>query len=305
MRFFGGKGGVGKTTLAAAFGLRMANAGQRTLVVSTDPAHSLGDVFDTPLDGQPRQLADRLWAAEISGEQQASARVAEIIADAQDAVPPEILPAVRTHLNRATESPGTVESALLDRLNDFVEQVGEHWDRLIVDSAPTGHMTRLLSLPTLLTPWIEGLASQRARTRAADERVAGLFGSAREEPDPLLDRLRARRARLTELAKVFREAAVVHLVLVPERLPLAETLRTLTSLRDSGLVLGELIVNRVLPADDPGLLGSRRAQQDEVFAELASTAAAPATVRVPMLPGTLTGSTELGQLAGHLAALPD
>lgn len=302
IRFFGGKGGVGKTTLATAFGLHCAAAGQRTLVVSTDPAHSLGDALATPLSGTPREVAPRLWAAELSGEDQARRRVAEITEDARHAVPVEVLPAVERHLRRAAESPGTVESALLERLTELVEQVGTDWDRLVVDSAPTGHMVRLLSLPALLTPWIEGLARQRERARGADRLLAGMVGGERDAPDPLLERLRARRERLERLHERLRADALVHLVLVPEQLPLAETLRTAETLTGAGLRLGTVFVNRVVPEGETGVLAQRRAQQEEVLARLADELGHEDIARVPLLGGTLTGTEELTELGARLVS---
>nr|WP_232376711.1 ArsA family ATPase [Amycolatopsis aidingensis] len=295
LRFFGGKGGVGKTTLAAAFGLLAAGEGTRTLVVSTDPAHSLGDALATPLGERPRQVADRLWAAEVSGEAQAGKRLEEITRDAERTLPREVLPAVRTHLRRAVGSPGTVESALLDRLIELTESA--EWELLVVDSAPTGHMLRLLTLPALLTPWIEGLAQQRRSARDVDRMATGALGSA-AEADPLLDRLQERRARMERMAQRLRTDALVHLVLVPERLPLAETLRTAGTLTESGVRLGPMIVNRVLPEGEAGLLARRRRQQEEVLGQLEGYR----QVRVPLLAGALTGQAELAALAELLAA---
>ncbi|RBM15949.1 arsenic-transporting ATPase [Prauserella sp. PE36] len=296
IRFFGGKGGVGKTTLAAAYALRQAERGTRTLVVSTDPAHSLGDVLLASLADTPREVLPGLWAAEISGEEQASRRVAEVAEDARHAVPREVLPAVERHLARAASSPGTVESALLDRLTDLTEQVGTRWDLLVVDSAPTGHMVRLLSLPTLLTPWIEGLARQRERARNADRLVAGMSGDAADDPDPLLRRLHVRRDRMERMARRLRAEALVHLVVVPEHLALAETLRAADTLADAGLPLGAVLVNRVVPDEETGVLAGRRDQQQEVLLRLKERFADAGLVRVPLLAGTLAGAAELAVL---------
>ena len=300
IRFFGGKGGVGKTTLATGFAMLLAQRGQRTLVVSADPAHSLGDALGMVLDEQPHQVSSLLWAAEISGQAQAHRRIEEITADAEQALPREVLPAVRRHLTRATDSPGTVESALLDRLTELVGQVGSDWDELVVDSAPTGHMLRLLSLPALLAPWIEGLARQREKARGIDRMAAGLLGRADEEPDPLLKRLHARRARLENLRSRLQEEALVHLVVVPERLPLTETLRAAETLGETGLRLGSVVVNRVVPDAETGVLARRRRQQEEVLAELRERFGESGLVWVPVLPGALTGLEELGDLTAVL-----
>ncbi|NIJ13239.1 arsenite-transporting ATPase [Saccharomonospora amisosensis] len=300
IRFFGGKGGVGKTTMAAAYALSQARKGHRTLVVSTDPAHSLGDALATPVSDEPTEVAAGLWAAEISGERQAQRRVAEIAEDARHAVPLEVLPAVERHLARAAEAPGTLESALLDRLTELVEGLGDRWDRVVVDSAPTGHMLRLLSLPELLTPWIEGLARQREKAGRIDRLVAGMLAETRDEPDPLLERLHARRARMEWMRERLAADARVHLVLVPEYLPLAETLRAADTLVEGGMRLAAVIVNRVLPAEETGVLARRRGQQQEVLARVRERFDGAGVIEVPLLAGALTGLGELETLADLL-----
>lgn len=298
IRFFGGKGGVGKTTLAAAGALALAERGEPTLVVSTDPAHSLADVFDTELGNEPRPIADNLWAAQISGEEQAEKRVALIVDDAEQALPSDVIPAVRRHLARAVGSPGTVESALLDRLMELIEQVPATWSRLVVDSAPTGHMLRLLTLPTLLAPWIEGLARQRQETHGFEQLAAGLLDRPRAESDPLLDRLRTRRHRLEVMRERIRTDAVVYLVTVAERVAWAETLRTIEVLEQSELALGRLYVNRVLPAEPTtGIVAERRRLEAETLARIRERFGDRLVTVVPLLPGSLNTTAELRELA--------
>ncbi len=299
--FFGGKGGVGKTTLAASYALLLAGRAQRVLVVSTDPAHSLGDVLATPLGDEPTELGGGLWACEISGENAAHRRVEQVAAEAREAVPREGMPAVHHHLRRAADSPGTVESALVDRLTDLLDEIGDRWDHVVVDSAPTGHMLRLLSLPTLLTPWIEGLTRQRERARGTERMLSGLLGRADRDEDPLLTRLHERRARLERTRERMLHDSVVHLVLVPERLPLAETERTARSLTEDGLPLGSLAVNRVAPPETTGLLAERAHREAEVRATIHERFREHGVTEVPLLPGALTGRDELADIAGILA----
>lgn len=300
IRFFGGKGGVGKTTLAAARALVTADSGISTLVVSTDPAHSLGDVFGIELGDEPTRVTSALWAAEISGEQQADRRVERIVADAEQALPREVLPAVRAHLDRAVASPGTVESALLDRLTELIEQVPDRWSRLVVDSAPTGHMLRLLTLPTLLTPWIEGLTRQRERARRVGEMAAGITDQPAEQLDPLLQRLHTRRDRMEAMRARLLDDAVVQLVTVAEQLALAETLRAASTVRDAGLHLDQVLCNRILPESDAGVLHERKTHEQTVLRELRERFADLGVVEIPMLAGALTGVPELRQLAAQL-----
>ena len=289
--FVGGKGGVGKTTLAAAHALALADAGHRVLAVSTDPAHSLGDALETGLGDEPVQVAPGLWAAEPDADTAVRRRVAQVVEDAHRAVPREVMPAVRRHLEQAGSSPGMAESALADLLVDRMEEVGDTWDALVVDSAPTGHLLRLLHLPTLLTPWVVGLARRRERARRA-EAFADVVGEG--GPDPLAERLHARRHRLERAADRMRRDAVVRLVTLPRRMVLAETTRAVERLTESGFRLAPVVVNQI-PADHawgPDTAEALAATRER-FAHLG-------TVEIPLQDTEPTGLDRLRALAFHL-----
>ncbi|MDA2812563.1 ArsA family ATPase [Nocardiopsis sp. RSe5-2] len=257
--FFGGKGGVGKTTMAAAYALKCADAGLRTLVVSTDPAHSLGDAFETRLGDKPVKVADALWAREPDADAAVERRIGEVTDDAYRALPRDIMPAVSRHLQHAASSPGMAESALADLLMDTMEEVPRAWDRLVVDSAPTGHLLRLLALPELLTPWVRGLARQRERVLDADRLAAGIVGGPAEAPeDPLLEKLHARRHKLERAAERLRGDAWVRLVMIPRRMVLAETERAAEQLAKAGFRLGPAVINQVPEDADPEPLEAAR-----------------------------------------------
>ncbi|MBR8743319.1 ArsA family ATPase [Nocardiopsis sp. MG754419] len=276
--FFGGKGGVGKTTMAAAHALRCADQGLRTLLVSTDPAHSLGDALAVPLGDEPVRVVDNLWAREPDADAALRRRVRRIGDDAARALPREILPAVSRHLEHAAAGPGMAESALADLLMATMEEVPERWDRLVVDSAPTGHLLRLLHLPELLTPWVQGLARQRERAVDADRFAVGVVGGTQENTDdPLLEKLHARRRRLERAATRLREDAEVRLVLVPRRMVLAETDRAAKELADTGFRLGTVVVNQVPAEVDPEILRAVHTR----FAEQ-GTVESPLTGREPL-----------------------
>jgi arsenite-transporting ATPase len=295
--FVGGKGGVGKTTLAAARALALADAGLRVLVMSTDPAHSLGDALEADLSDEPAEVAPRLWACEPDAEAAVRRRIAQVAEDARRAVPTAVMPAVHRHLEQAGSSPGMAESALADLLIDRMEEVGDRWDALVVDSAPTGHLLRLLHLPALLTPWVVGLTRQRERANRA-EAFADVVGDTRspgEDDDPLLRRLHARRHRLERASARLREDAAVALVTVPRRMVLAETERAVAQLVEAGFALDRVVVNQI-PRE--GAAGP------DTAAALAATRerfAAQGTVEVPLQDTEPTGVGRLRALAVHLA----
>ncbi|MPZ86645.1 MAG: arsenic transporter [Nitriliruptorales bacterium] len=262
--------------MAAACAGLFADQGLRTLLVSTDPAHSTADLLGMPLGNAPRRVRESLWALEIDAEADAEAHVRRIARDAEHSVSPEVLPTLRRHLDLARHSPGTVESAMLDRFAGLIgwgsgaETAGDAWDRIVFDTAPTGHTLRLLALPGLLTTWVEGMVRQRERVRGMDRMLRNLAGREEATADPVVARLRERRDRLRATRARLLADAAFWLVLIPERLAIEETARALRTLEDHDLTVSGLIVNRVLPDEGEGaFLRARLVQQRERMAELA------------------------------------
>ncbi|MBW3602223.1 MAG: ArsA family ATPase [Actinobacteria bacterium] len=303
MVFLGGKGGVGKTTVAAAWATLLAARGQATLLVSTDPAHSVGDILGTELSGEPTSVGDRLDAVEIDGPADAAAHVERLKADVAGTVSPETLPAVRRHLDLAKDAPGTIESALFDRLVTLMDGCPGRWDRIVFDTAPTGHTLRLLAMPAMLTTWVEGLARQRERVAGMDRMLAGLAGADSPGDDPILRRLQARRTRYRSARRRLLDDAALWLVLVPERLPIEETARAERALTRAGMTVGGVVVNRVLPADADGdFLAARREQQAGYLDEIARRFPGRPRVRVAQQRRDVAGPDQLARIADELAA---
>jgi arsenite/tail-anchored protein-transporting ATPase len=165
--FVGGKGGVGKTTVAAALSVRLAQAGERVLLVSTDPAHSLGDLFDLRIGDREREVASGLRAREIDPAAEVDRYLERVKGNMRSFVRPGMYPEIERQMELARHSPGTEEAALLDRVADLMGGQGhEETDRIVFDTAPTGHTLRLLALPEIMTAWTEGLLKSRDRSDA-------------------------------------------------------------------------------------------------------------------------------------------
>jgi len=266
----GGKGGVGKTTVATALAGAFAQAGHRTLLVSTDPAHSTGDLLGARLGDEPTRISELLDAVEIDAERVARAYIDEVRRDLHAIVAVEVRPAIDRHLELAASGAGTLESALLDRLGGWIALQPEVYDRIVVDTAPTGHMLRLLTMPDVLERWIQGLVRQREGVRGVDRMLDNMVGTTDDQrPDPVLDRLRIQRTKLSTLRHRLVDDAVLHAVMIPERLPIEETVRALPALRAAGIHVGCVVVNRLLPEDADGeFLRARREQQDAYLTEI-------------------------------------
>ncbi|MES1928431.1 arsenical pump-driving ATPase [Salinisphaera dokdonensis CL-ES53] len=303
---FGGKGGVGKTTLAAANALRLAATGQRTLLVSTDPAHSVSDLLETRLTAEPTAAGDNLWAMEIDPEADAKAYVEGIREDAEAAVSKAVLPALDRHLKLAVQAPGTAESALFDRFTRIMTWCPDHYDQVVFDTAPSGHTLRLLTLPSMLGAWVEGLQQQRAKVNKLQgmwRTMAGVSEPDRE--DRVLARLRQRAERFAESRKRLHAESVFHPVLQAERLPIEETARVIEQLRDTQIPVGALYVNRLWPADEASAFVTERvAQQNEYLAEIRERFSDFALVEVAQSARDIVGREQLNALAERLATTP-
>ncbi|NUT95282.1 MAG: ArsA family ATPase [Saccharothrix sp.] len=267
---FTGKGGVGKTTLAAATAAALAAGGRKALVVSTDPAHSLGDAFGVPLGGavsevdaglhaaqiDPRALVDDAWR-ELRGHLRtvlAGAGVDEL--DAEE----------------LTVLPGVEELLALAEVRRLAGT--GPWDVVVVDCGPTAETLRLLSLPEALGSYVERLFP--THRRVVRGLLAGLAGSTSVERwDATADALGRLAESLEQLRVLLTSSSTsVRLVLTPERVVAAETRRTVTALALQGIRVDGVVANRLVP--HPGAargaaatwMRTRRAEQDAVLASL-------------------------------------
>jgi arsenite-transporting ATPase len=298
---FTGKGGVGKTTLAAATAARLAAAGRKTLVVSTDPAHSLGDALDVPLSGDPSELsgADGLFASQLDVRrlvdgswQQLRTHLRTLLAGAGvDELDAEEL----------TVLPGVEELLALSEVYRLA--AAGPWEVVVVDCGPTAETLRLLALPEALSGYLERLfPTHRRVVRGLLAGIAGArqvdrWDAAADALSRLAERLEALRAALAD-----RSRTSVRLVLTPERVVAAETRRTLTALAVQGVRVDGLIANRLIPVFGPRRgasamwLHTRRDEQQAVLDELAAGTDVPMRT-VPHLAAEPVGVPALLALA--------
>lgn len=302
---FTGKGGVGKTTLAAASAAKAADDGGKVLVVSTDQAHSLGDALGTDLSAEPAEVPLHsgavLWAAEIDGRR--------LVDDSWD----ELRHHLRTVLQTAgvdeidaaelTVLPGVEDLLALAEVHRFT--AGDLWDAVIVDCGPTAETLRLLSLPEALHSYLARLFPEHRR--AVRGMLAGMAGSDQVQRfNDVADAVGRLAERLTALREMLTATETgVRVVATAEPVVAAETRRTLTALALHRLRVDAVLVNRVVPdpksarGDAAAWLRARRREQDRVIGELRAGTEVP-VVTVPHCPDSPVGAEPLGSLGEQL-----
>ena len=300
--FFGGKGGVGKTTCSAAFALAASRRGLRVLLVSTDPAHSTADVFEQPIGPSEREIQPGLTALEIDSEGEAARYIAGVKRDIERMFSPSVIRQAQRQIELAAASPGLLEVALLDRIIDLIVDRRQVYDLVIFDTAPTGHTLQLLRMPDAITSWIHALVKHR-RALVEIDRGEAQTAEAAAAADPVLNALERRHERIGRLRALLtdRTRTSFVLVMIPERLVIEETSRAVELLGDAGVDIGGAVVNRVLP---DGLEGefyrSRKDQEQAYLDEISRRFTRLLRVKVLQLPKDVHGLASLTRIGEQL-----
>jgi arsenite-transporting ATPase len=246
---YGGKGGVGKTTMAAATALASARDGTPTLVVSTDPAHSLSDTLETAVPADPGRIRRDipLYGAEIDPDDALEDGpfagdgdgIGGLLGGLGDALGEEMADPLGGAM------PGSDEAAAMRLLLEYVDD--DRFDRVVVDTAPTGHTLRLLELPDVMDSMLGRILSFRERMSGALDSLAGVVGDD-ADPEESLDELRVLRERTERLRAILQDPTRTdfRVVLVPEELSVMESERLLDRLAEFGVPVGTVVVNRVM-----------------------------------------------------------
>ena len=296
--FFGGKGGVGKTTCAAASALEAARIGRHVLVASVDPAHSIADVFDRPVGARATPIVDGVTALEIDPATEASRYLEEARAHVSRLFSPAVVRQAFRQFELAAQAPGLEDVAVFDRVMQLVLGPPAGYDLLIVDTAPTGHALRLLAMPEALADWLHALASRRREIVQENE-------ATRDNPDadPVLASLQARGSRVRAFHDRLTDAAAAGFVMVltPERLPIEETKRAVDALEQMGVAIPGVVINRVLPATVEGEYHASRVRQQRVYLdEIEARFAAYPRIALPQLESDVQGLQALERIRASL-----
>jgi arsenite-transporting ATPase len=276
--FFAGKGGVGKTTMAAATAVHHARRGEKTLIISTDPASNLGDIFEKRIGHFITPVMANLFVMDIDPDAATAEYREKVIGPMRGVMPDDIMKV----LDEQFRSACTTEIAAFDRFTDFL--VNDEFDLIIFDTAPTGHTIRLLELPVDWSKHIEESAKGSGQTCIGP--VSSIQG-AKEKYDRAI-------AAMRDAARTG-----FNLVLKPEKTSLAETLRAHGEMSALGIRNFFIIVNGIYP--DEEIVGSRyanlSAMQARYLGAIAKTLPYP-TTHVALQSGEIKGLHALKDFAG-------
>lgn len=326
---YGGKGGVGKTTMAAATGLASAAEGTETLVVSTDPAHSLSDAFGVTVGSEPTRInEDPLWGVEIDPDEAMSETP---LFDEDGSF--DGLGGMGTLLDGLTPDagqdsaglgsmPGADEAAAVQQLMQYLE--ADRFDRVIIDTAPTGHTLRLLELPEVMDSMVGRALKLRETIGEMMDRIGGLVGGSDDADvpdDPTeVEDLDVLRERIERLRETIRDPTRTdfRIVMVPEEMSVLESKRLRDRLQAFDIPVGMMVVNRVM--EDPSnvidagedfvspnhescpFCASRWSVQQDALAEAQDLFRGHDISRVPLFAEEVRGEQSLQLVAACLGA---
>src|SRR3954469_18745354 len=289
-----GKGGVGKTSLAAATARRCAAAGLDTVVLSTDPAHSLGDALEAPLGAEPVQVADRLWAQQVSAQEELERNWSAVqewlrellVARGVDRISAEEL----------TVPPGMDE--LFSLLQIKRHHAEERFDVVIVDCASTGETLRLLSFPDVARWWLQKVFPARGALLAAARPLAGALLDVTLPGEAVIADVEPLVRNLIAMNEILRdqEHVSVRLVMTPDRLVIDEARRTFTYLNLYGYLTDAVVVNRVFPEEVGAYFGGWRERQQRHLADGEGAFAPVPVLRAPYFEEEVVGAGMLDRL---------
>jgi len=298
-----GKGGVGKTSVAAATARRCARSGLRTLVLSTDPAHSLADALGTPLAPDPLEVGEGLWAQQVSAQDEMERQWASV----QEWLGQMLLErgVDRISAEELTVPPGMDELFSLQALKAHHER-GD-WDVVVVDCAPTGETLRLLSFPDVARWWLERIFPQQSRIMDAARPFARAVLDVQLPGEAVLDEVARLLRNLIAMHEILRDTARVsiRLVMNPDRMVIDEARRTFTYLNLYGYLTDAVVVNRVFPAQVDAYFGAWRERQQRHLGEVGEAFAPVPVLQAPYFEEEVCGGAMLDRLGEAVFAAHD
>ena len=304
---FGGKGGLGKTTLSATCAFWLASHGKRVLLFSVDPQASLSDIFQRDIFGKgPVPIMENLWAEEVDADRRIREYQDEIrkkILDMYgfDRVPEEI----DNYISAASAEPAMEESAIFDAVVDIIVQ-GDY-DYYIYDMVPLGHALYYLSMAKVYDEWINKITKLRQEMGHYDQVAATMRRQETVEEDKILEELQYIKSRINASSQILtdKRRTAFFFVLVPEEMIILDTRKAAELFSRFDVPISGYVVNRVLPPElrqdnIPQYLKNRIAMQEKYLGEIQTTLGSQVLAYVPEMERDITGLPMIEKLAERL-----
>ncbi|KUK17788.1 ArsA family ATPase [Thermococcus sibiricus] len=295
--FFIGKGGVGKTTSSAAVSVALSKRGYKTLIVSIDPAHNLGDVFEVKLNDKPKQIAENLYAMELDMEKLIKAYLKHLEENLKHMYRYLTVINLEKYFEVLSFSPGIEEYATLEAIREILQE-GDEWDIIIFDTPPTGLTLRVLALPEIALIWTERLIEIRKKILEKRRAIENIQGERKfviegeeyklpsgEEEDPVMKELNQYKSEIAFVRGVITNPKKTSVIAImnPEMLPLYETERAYEALRKFKIPFNLVVVNKVIELEEevPSIRVKIEAQR-KVLEEIGKKFKGVEIVTIPM-----------------------
>jgi arsenite-transporting ATPase len=302
---FSGKGGVGKTSLSAATGVRLAELGYRTLIMSVDPAHSLGDAFDLDTGlfnsktAEPFRIADRLWIHEVNIQREIKKNWHQIWSYVSSLLHTSGLSEVEAE--EMAIFPGMEELSALLYVNEWQKE--GRYDVMVLDCAPTGESLRFVAMPTTMKWYMQHVFPIQRGVLKAVRPIANRVAPFELPPDSYFASVKDLFNRIEGIDQLLEDPKVtsVRLVTNPEKMVVRETQRAFVYFSLHGLTVDQVLVNRVLPKDVEDPFFQEWRQSQETFLNELEAYFDPVPMRrVPLFRHEVLGLERIRELAAEM-----
>ena len=308
---FGGKGGLGKTTLSAATSYWLAKKGKRVCIFSTDPQASLSDIFERKIFGEGEvEIAPNLFALEIDADKRIATYQKEIRQKIKDMYKMDVIPEeVEDYINSSSAEPAMAESATFDAMVELM--TSGKYDYYVFDMMPHGHAIRFLGMADILDQWVEKILEIRKKAGEYKETASVIGGSGKGglvQEDLVLNELEYIRGRLDFVSKMVRDKShtAFFYVLIPELMPVLDTRKALEMFKAFDVTVSGVVVNQVYPpslrtdAGVPEFLKHKVDSQQEYVKQISGEFGDLIRGVVPMLDREPKGLEMIGKVADIL-----
>jgi arsenite/tail-anchored protein-transporting ATPase len=305
--FFGGKGGVGKTVMAGAAALWSAKQGRKTLLASTNPVHSLSNLFEQDVFGKAAVVCDEVncYAFEIDTKDTIERSKREIREKINWFLKfADLTTKAEDFIESATMNPAFEESAMFENMMDLMFK--DEYDFYVFDTAPTANARRLLGMSKVYSLWVEKMLKSREEAKSLREMLSF---SKKQEKDPLLDYLLSFKDRMGNAKTLLTDENLTafFFVTLPESLPIAVITRFINWFHEFGIPVGGVVVNGLIQKDQvgknaPEFVRNRVQMQDEHMGEIWKIFGDKVRAIVPLFETEVKGAKMLNRLVEHLIA---